>query len=94
ILKQDPRAKDRSLIMCHWCGLLNSSKVNKAEAHKNQILRCVSCHSVLHERKPGSLIRTFALVVSATILYIPANVLPMTVTDSLLGRQQYTIMSG
>lgn len=48
----------------------------------------------MHERKPGSLNRTFALVVAATILYIPANVLPMTVTDSLLGRQQDTIMSG
>ena len=33
-------------------------------------------------------------MVAATILYIPANVLPMTVTDSLLGRQQDTIMSG
>ncbi|HAV4460727.1 paraquat-inducible protein A [Acinetobacter baumannii] len=94
ILKQYPRAKDLSLILCHCCGLLNSSKVNKTDAHKNQILRCVRCHSVLHERKPGSLNRTFALVVAATILYIPANVLPMTVTDSLLGRQQDTIMSG
>ncbi|WP_228732461.1 paraquat-inducible protein A, partial [Acinetobacter baumannii] len=45
-------------------------------------------------RKPASLNRTFALVVAATILYIPANVLPMTVTDSLLGSQQDTIISG
>ncbi|MFI7817560.1 paraquat-inducible membrane protein A, partial [Acinetobacter baumannii] len=29
ILKQYPRAKDLSLILCHCCGLLNSSKVNK-----------------------------------------------------------------
>ncbi|MFW1886617.1 paraquat-inducible protein A, partial [Acinetobacter nosocomialis] len=49
---------------------------------------------VLHQRKPGRLNRTFALVVAATILYIPAMVLPMTVTDSLLGSQQDTIMSG
>ena len=36
ILKQYPRAKDLSLILCHCCGLLNSSKVNKAEAHKTK----------------------------------------------------------
>ena len=36
ILKQYPRAKDLSLILCHCCGLLNSSKVNKADAHKTK----------------------------------------------------------
>ncbi|ONN50761.1 paraquat-inducible protein A [Acinetobacter genomosp. 33YU] len=95
VLKQYPRAKDLSLILCHCCGLLNSSKVDKVvAAKKNKVLRCVRCHSVLHERKQGSLNRTFALVVAATILYIPANVLPMTITDSLLGSQKDTIMSG
>ncbi|MEI1680099.1 paraquat-inducible protein A [Acinetobacter baumannii] len=93
LLKPYPRAKDLSLILCHCCGLLNSSKVRKTHQNHN-VLRCVRCHSALHERKPGSLNRTFALVVAATILYVPANLLPMTVTDSLLGRQQDTIMSG
>ncbi len=61
VLKQYPRAKDLSLILCHCCGLLNSSKVDKAVGgKKHQVLRCVRCHSVLHQRKPGSLNRTFA----------------------------------
>ena len=38
--------------------------------------------------------RTWALVIAATIFYIPANVLPMTVTTSLGTTQADTIMSG
>ncbi|ENX21810.1 paraquat-inducible protein A [Acinetobacter vivianii] len=85
------RAKDVGLIQCHCCGLLNAvANKNAEEEH----LQCSRCKSGLHVRKPQSLNRTFALVVAAAILYIPANVLPMTVTDSLLGRQQDTIISG
>jgi len=95
VLKKYPRAKDLSLIVCHCCGVVNSAQnVRKRLNKSHQVLRCVRCNSVLHSRKPASLNRTFALVVAATILYIPANVLPMTVTDSLLGQQQDTIMSG
>lgn len=56
--------------------------------------KCVRCHSHLHLRKPNSLQRTFALIVAASILYIPANVLPMTITESILDIQKDTIMSG
>ncbi|MGB8808435.1 MAG: paraquat-inducible protein A, partial [Acinetobacter calcoaceticus] len=94
VLKQYPRAKDLSLIVCHCCGVVNSAQNEKRRRDKSQVLHCIRCNSVLHSRKPASLNRTFALVVAATILYIPANVLPMTVTDSLLGSQQDTIMSG
>lgn len=85
------RAKDVGLIQCHCCGLLNAA-ANKQVAQDH--LHCCRCNSRLHVRKPQSLNRTFALVIAAAILYIPANVMPMTVTDSLLGRQQDTIISG
>ncbi|WP_038345252.1 paraquat-inducible protein A [Acinetobacter sp. A47] len=85
------RAKDAGWIQCHCCGLLNVVTANR---RSQQPSRCTRCKSPLHQRKPQSLNRTFALVVAAAILYIPANVLPMTVTDSLLGRQQDTIISG
>jgi len=79
-------AKDLSLVVCHSCGLLNpSSLVSKP---------CSRCHSVLHKRKPASLERSWALMLSAAIMYIPANLLPMTSTSSLMGVQQDTIMSG
>lgn len=79
-------AKDLSLVVCHSCGLLNPLSLNPQS--------CTRCQSVLHERKPCSLERTWALMLAAAIMYIPANLLPMTVTSSLMGEQQDTIMSG
>lgn len=79
-------AKDLSLIVCHSCGYLNPLSLNHHP--------CTRCHAILHQRKPSSLDRTWALMLSALIMYIPANVLPMTITTSLLGEQKDTIMSG
>jgi paraquat-inducible protein A len=45
-------------------------------------------------RKPDSLNRTWALLMAACILYIPANLLPVMITKSLFGTQQDTILSG
>ncbi len=79
-------AKDLSLIVCHSCGQLNPLTLNHQP--------CMRCHAILHQRKPASLDRTWALMLSAMIMYIPANLLPMTITDSLFGEQKDTIMSG
>ena len=86
------RAIDLSLVLCHCCGLLNKSNNELSDGTKTA--KCTRCHSELHQRKTKSLERTLAFLIAATILYIPANVLPMTVTESLLGNQQDTIMSG
>jgi paraquat-inducible protein A len=48
----------------------------------------------LHERKPNSIARTWALVFAAVIFYIPANILPITIVISLGKAQSDTIMSG
>jgi paraquat-inducible protein A len=48
----------------------------------------------MHLRKPASLSATWALVLAAIILFVPANLLPVMTTASLLGSQQDTIMSG
>ncbi len=45
-------------------------------------------------RKPNSVARTWALLIAAYILYIPANVLPIMKTSTLLSSQDDTIMSG
>ena len=55
---------------------------------------CRRCGAALHLRKPDSLARTWALLIAAYILYVPANVLPMMRTGSLFGAQSDTIMSG
>jgi paraquat-inducible protein A len=48
----------------------------------------------LHRRRPDSLTRTWALVVTAIILYIPANIFPVMTVISLGSGAPDTIMSG
>ena len=83
-------AKSMGLVSCHDCHLL-SRWPKDADA---KIVHCPRCGGELHQRKPNSLARTWALLVAAMIFYIPANVLPMTVTSALGTVQADTIMSG
>jgi paraquat-inducible protein A len=48
----------------------------------------------LHSRKPESLHRSLALLVAASILYIPANILPIMHSHTLIYDEDDTIMSG
>ena len=83
-------ARNASQISCHSCHLLcriNFSKIGKS-------LVCPRCGSTLHQRKPNSLKRTWALVLAAIVFYIPANLLPVTVVISFGKSQSDTIMSG
>ena len=56
--------------------------------------RCPRCGARIHARKPDSLTRTWALLAAAFILYIPANMLPVMHTASILYSEDDTIMSG
>jgi len=75
-------------VTCHDCRLLIPERQYRRHPH------CPRCGAHLHPRKPNSLTRTWALVWTAIILIIPANVLPMTVTTTLGAKQADTIMSG
>lgn len=78
-------------ISCHFCDALSRQEDNKlaAKAHT-----CPRCHSTIYQRKPNSLQRTWALLIAAAVLYIPANFLP-AMSVVYLGRgQPDTIMSG
>jgi len=48
----------------------------------------------MHQRKTASLQKTLALLITACILYIPANVYPIMFTDSLGSTEPSTIMGG
>jgi paraquat-inducible protein A len=48
----------------------------------------------LHTRKPDSLARSWALLIAAYVLYIPANALPIMYSSTLTGQQADTILSG
>lgn len=75
-------------VTCHGCGLLCRMPDVASAAH------CPRCGAPLYARKPNNLSRTWALLIAAYILYIPANVLPIMKTSTLLGSQDDTIMSG
>ncbi|MEJ7687078.1 MAG: paraquat-inducible protein A [Variovorax sp.] len=79
-------AAERGLLGCHRCGTVWQGAVD-GEA-------CARCGARLHGRKPDSIRRTWALLIAACILYVPANLLPVMVTQSLFGAQYDTILSG
>ena len=83
-------ALNASLISCHSCHLLCKAASLLKSAHAV----CPRCGATLHSRKPNSIARTWALVVAAFILYIPANLLPITRVISFGKAQSDTIMSG
>ena len=81
-------ASQLGLCLCHGCGRL--SRLG-GDGHD---MCCRRCGAALHLRKPDSIARTWAFLIAAYILYVPANVLPMMRTGSLFGAQVDTIMSG
>lgn len=83
-----PRKSRAGVLSCHACGLLSYASAERLEPH------CPRCGSVLHARKPNSINRCWSLLIAALILYIPANVLPVMSTSSIIGAQVDTIMSG
>ncbi|MEX3606224.1 MAG: paraquat-inducible protein A [Burkholderia sp.] len=78
------------MASCHACGRVQ--KLARPEVHLPE--RCARCGTALHLRKPDSIARTWALLLAAVILYIPANLLPILRTVSIGGAQEDTIMSG
>ena len=75
------------LARCHCCGLVCRLGADSDE-------HCPRCHVALHLRKPQSVQRTVAWIITATVLYIPANVLPVMGTTSVLGSEHHTILGG
>lgn len=76
-------------IACHACGNVEvRATPRRARQH------CSRCGAALHQRQANSISRTWALLIAAALLYIPANLLPVLHTSSLFGDQDDTIMSG
>ena len=73
------------LSLCEVCGQLGKLAKNS---------HCTRCGATLHQRKPHSIERTWALLIAAYALYVPANLLPIMETRSLFGVQRDTILSG
>ncbi|MBF0272529.1 MAG: paraquat-inducible protein A [Magnetococcales bacterium] len=84
----DPCQRDRTL--CHVCAL----PARLPETKNSHPPRCLRCHSRLHPRKAASLTRTWALLWTATFLYIPANLYPVMTVIKMGRGEPDTILSG
>ncbi len=80
-------AREAGLTGCPICGL-----VVRLTPHRENY--CPRCHSHLHARKPHSILTTWALLLTAALLYIPANVLPIMTVVYFGSGQPDTILSG
>lgn len=74
------------MMSCHHCGTV----WQEVREHEH----CQRCGTALHLRKPDSIRRSWAFLIAACIMYIPANLMPVMITKTLLGVQEDTIMSG
>lgn len=77
-------AASQGLANCHICTLTSPSNHH----------HCSRCGATLHVRVPNSLQRTVSLLITAIVLYLPANFLPITHTDQFGNVLDSTIMGG
>jgi len=83
-MSQPAYARELNLMPCHTC-----AQICRRDEH-----RCPRCNGTVHARKHNSIARTWALLLAALILYIPANLLPVMRTNMLGNASDNTIMSG
>lgn len=77
-------AANEGLACCHTCHLLSPVSLG----------HCPRCDSSLHLRSPHSIQRTLALLFTAILFYIPANIYPIMTTTLLGDTTTSTIISG
>ncbi|HAW92600.1 MULTISPECIES: PqiA/YebS family transporter subunit [unclassified Arsukibacterium] len=75
---------DQQLKLCHCC----TAVVPLRQRH------CSRCHTKVTARLPASIQKTLALLITACVLYIPANMLPIMRTVSFGDVTDSTIISG
>lgn len=83
-------ASNVGLARCHDCSLLVKMPQNQTDRETE----CPRCGSVVHLRKPGSVSKTWALVITSFILFIPANTLPIMQVNFLGIPDRSTILDG
>ena len=76
------------LVSCETCKLLTRP------VHAEHAGHCPRCGATLEVRRVQSLQRTWALIIAAAICYIPANLLPVMVSNTFATSDAETIMGG
>ena len=97
VQSQDDATKP-AVLGCESCGLVSADALAVAKPEPpgapRRVQKCSRCGHVLHARKPMSVQRTWACVLAAAVLYVPANLLPIMTTVSALQREEHTLLGG
>lgn len=81
-------AHEMRLLPCECCGMVCQEV--PAIRHPS----CPRCDAPLHRRKYDSIRRSWAFLIAAIVLYVPANALPIMHTSTLIYDQSNTILGG
>ena len=81
-------AANAGLRACTCCELVLTLPPGDATS------RCPRCRRTLHAHRPQSLQRTTAYLLTAAVLYVPANLLPVMSTSSVQGDDSHTLVGG
>jgi paraquat-inducible protein A len=81
------RASDLGVVQCDACELVMRVGTERRG-------NCPRCREPVRRRKPNAFARSWALLIAAAALYVPANVLTMMRTSQFPDRRSDTIWSG
>ena len=81
-------AAARGFVSCSECALVARPVTPEAPGH------CPRCGEKLEFRRKDAIERTWALLIAAAVLYVPANLLPVLTTTTIVSSDSDTIMSG
>ena len=87
---------ESDITNCHTCGLVRpfSSNSQDAYSHHQHTHDCARCGASVHHRNKDSIQRTWAYLFAATLMLIPANLLPIMTVKVLGSGHPDTIISG
>lgn len=83
-------AREAGLLVCHHCHCLEVS----VTIGKDERQLCQRCNAPVHQRNNHAVANTWALLIVAVILFIPANVLPIMRVYFMGVPDESTIMDG
>jgi paraquat-inducible protein A len=79
-------ARNKTILNCHTCGFLSF----ETDDHQH----CARCDTALHHRVKNSLETSWALLITAVVLLIPANLYPVMTVIRFGQGEPNTILSG
>ncbi len=77
-------AREAGLIACTRCGQVQAGGA----------VRCKRCHGPVESRDTKSLQKVWAWLIAGIIAFIPANIYPMLITNTLVEHSESTIIGG